>query len=92
MRNKIYEALKKYFGYTSFRPKQEEIIISIVSGKDVLAILPTGAGKSLCFQLPAVLMEGVTIVISPIISLMLDQVKNAVSRGIPAACINQSVD
>ena len=80
----VLEILKKYWGYTSFRPKQEDIITSALAGEDVLAILPTGGGKSLCFQLPAMMREGIAIVVSPLISLIKDQVQNLRARGIKA--------
>lgn len=85
------ETLKIYFGYDSFREGQENIIESIVSGRDALAIMPTGAGKSICYQLPALMLPGITLVISPLISLMLDQVKALNEAGIHAAFINSSL-
>ena len=83
--------LKEYFGHQGFRPGQEELIGHILSGRDVLGIMPTGAGKSLCYQVPAIMLRGVTIVISPLISLMKDQVRALVSSGVSAACINSSL-
>ena len=80
--------LKQYFGYTSFRPGQHEVIQTLLDGRDFLAIMPTGAGKSICFQLPALMMPGVTLVISPLISLMKDQVDSLVNQEIPATYIN----
>ena len=84
---RLTEALKKYFSHERFRKPQGEIVASIVSGKDTLAIMPTGGGKSLCYQLPAMLLDGVTIVISPLIALMKDQVDALRARGIPADMI-----
>jgi ATP-dependent DNA helicase RecQ len=85
------EALKIYFGYDSYKQGQEEVIDAILAGRDVLAIMPTGAGKSVCYQLPALLLPGITIVISPLISLMQDQVNALKEAGIPAGYINSSL-
>ena len=85
-----YEVLKGYFGYDSFRAVQGEIIDALLAGQDVLTVMPTGAGKSLCFQVPAMLMNGLTIVISPLIALMRDQVGALVQNGVPAAFVNSS--
>lgn len=86
----LHATLKENFGFEKFRPNQEEIISCILSGKDTLAIMPTGGGKSICFQLPALILPGVTIVISPLIALMKDQVDSLKANGIKACFINSS--
>ena len=85
------EALKEYFGYDSFRPGQERIISTILSGRDVLAVMPTGSGKSICYQLPALMADGITLVVSPLISLMQDQVMALCQSGVRAAYLNSSL-
>lgn len=85
------ETLKKYFGYDAFREGQQELITNILQGRDVLGIMPTGAGKSICYQVPAAMMEGITLVISPLISLMKDQVGTLNENGIRAAFFNSSL-
>lgn len=87
----INQTLKQYFGYDSLRTGQEELINGILAGRDVLGIMPTGAGKSLCYQLPALMLKGITLVISPLISLMSDQVKALNQAGVHAAYINSSL-
>lgn len=86
-----YGILKHYFGYNSFRPGQEKLVDAILAGQDVLGIMPTGAGKSLCYQVPALLMSGITLVVSPLISLMKDQVGALNQAGVHAAYINSSL-
>ncbi len=84
--------LKQHFGYDDFRPAQRRVMASVLAGRDVLGVLPTGAGKSVCFQVPALVRPGLTLVISPLISLMQDQVESARRRGLPAAFINSTLD
>lgn len=87
----IYAILKKYYGYDSFRNGQEEIINNILSHRDISAVMPTGAGKSICYQIPALVFDGITLVISPLISLMQDQVRALISVGVRAAYLNSSL-
>lgn len=85
------DALEKHFGFREFKPGQEAVVSSLLSGQDCLAVMPTGGGKSLCYQLPAMVMEGVTIVVSPLIALMKDQVDALLRKGIPATMINSTL-
>lgn len=90
-RKLLLDTLEKNFGYRAFKPFQEEIVTDVLGGRDVLAIIATGGGKSLCYQLPALLSDGLTIVVSPLISLMKDQVDDLLANGIPAATLNSSM-
>ena len=87
-----HSILKKVFGYDGFRPGQEEIVSRLLAGQDVLAVMPTGAGKSICYQVPALLLPGITIVVSPLVSLMKDQVGALVQAGVAAAFLNNSLN
>jgi ATP-dependent DNA helicase RecQ len=89
--NSSEQVLKQFWGFDHFRPNQKAIVEDAVAGKDVLALLPTGGGKSICFQVPGLMREGVTVVISPLIALMQDQVDNLSKRGIRAKSITLSL-
>ncbi len=92
MKDSLTQLLKQTFGYDTFRPLQREIVEATLAGKDVVAVLPTGAGKSLCFQLPAVAEDGLTLVVSPLIALMKDQVDALTASGVKATLLNSSID
>lgn len=91
LQTQAIEALKTYFGYDTFKRGQEDLVLGVLSGRDVLGVMPTGAGKSICYQLPAAVLDGVTIVVSPLISLMKDQVDALNETGIPTAFINSTL-
>ncbi|MCK9277005.1 MAG: DEAD/DEAH box helicase, partial [Methanoculleus sp.] len=88
--DRMHLILQRYFGHTAFKPYQREIIRDILAGRDVLAVLATGGGKSLCYQIPALISDGITLVISPLIALMKDQVDDLQARGIGAEALNSS--
>ena len=83
--------LRQHFGFDDFREGQREVVGSILEGKDAVVVMPTGSGKSLCYQLPAMILDGVTLVVSPLIALMKDQVDALQARGLPATFINSSI-
>ena len=85
------EQLREVFGYGEFLPGQAEVVASVLSGRDTLAVLPTGGGKSACYQLPALLLDGLTLVVSPLLALMKDQVDALTRNGVAAAAINSTV-
>ena len=87
-----YELLYRIFGYETFRPGQEKLIDAVLTGKDVFGIMPTGGGKSICYQIPALMLPGITLVVSPLISLMQDQVAELKAAGVPAAYINSTLN
>lgn len=91
MLDKTLKILKQYFNYSEFRPGQQEVILSVLNKNDTVGIMPTGSGKSLCFQIPALIFPGITVVVSPLIALMKDQVDSLVSKNIPATFINSSI-
>jgi hypothetical protein len=86
------EKLAEVFGYASFRPGQEDAIAAVANGQDALVVMPTGSGKSLCYQVPALVLDGVTVVVSPLIALMKDQVDALKIRGVPVTFVNSSID
>src|SRR5580765_1049907 len=86
--SQLHEDLSRHFGHSAFRPGQEELVRSVLAGRDVLAVMPTGSGKSLGYQLPALLLPGLTLVVSPLIALMKDQVDELNRKGIPAAALH----
>src|SRR6059058_711210 len=86
-----HDVLEKYFGFREFLDAQEEVITAIVGGSDALVVMPTGGGKSLCYQLPALLLEGTTVVVSPLVALMKDQVDALNAKGVRATFINSSL-
>ena len=88
----ILERLKQDFGYNEFREMQEDIVTDVLSGRDVFVLMPTGSGKSLCYQLPAVMKDGVAVVVSPLIALMKDQVDSLRANGFGASCINSALN
>ena len=92
MTDALHDALKRAFGFDAFRPRQESVVRDILAGRDVLALMPTGGGKSLCYQLPALLQPGVSIIVSPLIALMQDQVRQLLDNDIPATVINSSIE
>jgi len=87
----LQQAISQYWGYTTFRPLQKEAMDAVLAGRDSIVVLPTGGGKSLCFQAPAVVRSGIAVVVSPLISLMKDQVDTLVGNGVPAALFNSSL-
>src|ERR1044072_208443 len=87
-----HKILKQFFGFSAFRPLQQEIITDVLAGKDVFALLPTGGGKSLCFQMPALIRPGLVLVVSPLIALMKDQVDALQASGIAATFLNSSLE
>ena len=92
METKALDLLKKYYGYSSFRPGQKEIVENVVAGRDTLVLMPTGGGKCICYQIPALLLPGCAIVVSPLIALMNDQVQALRANGIAAAAIHSNQD